>query len=413
MKTFRFRLYPNHRQERKMLRMIDTSRRLWNDALAHRRRRWQENGESTPYNLQQWILTRERHSDPLLGELYSQSAQDTLHRLAHAFEAFFARRAGYPKFKKFSQRGSFTYPQAYNGSVKLDTRRRRLFLSKVGNVPIILHRPITSGARLKTCTVVREPSGRWFASLVFEEVIPLQDLIVPVSWSSSVGVDLGLKSLVTLSDGTKVEHPHYLRKSEKRLKHLNRNLSRKQMGSHNREKARKRLAIEHSKVANQRKDHNHKLSTRLLADNKLVVFEDLRVSNMVLNQRLAKSIYDAGWAQLVKFAEYKAKAAGGLVLRVPAAYSTQECWFCGELNQLSLDVRESECMGCCRWLDRDINAARVVLKRGIAKVGQDMPELKPVETRPLLLQRTGEASLVKDAGSTRHEIGAGTSRPRS
>ena len=396
-----------------MLRMIDASRRLWNDALAHRRRRWQENGQSTSYNLQQWILTRERHSDPLLGELYSQSAQDVLHRLAHAFESFLARRAGYPKFKKFSQSGSFTYPQAYNGSVKHDTRRRRLFLSKVGNVCIVFHRSIPSAARLKTCIVVREPSGRWFASLVFEEVIPLQDLTVPVSWSSYVGVDLGLKSLITLSDGIKVEHPHYLGKSEKRLKHLNRNVSRKQKGSHNREKARKRLAIEHLKVANRRKEHNHKLSTRLLADYKFVIFEDLRVSNMVLNHALAKSIYDAGWAQLVKLAGYKAKAVGGLVIRVPAAYSTQECWFCGKLNQLSMDVRESECKGCHRWLDRDINAARIVLKRGIAKVGQDMPELKPVETRPLLLQRTGEASLVKDAGSTRHAIGAGTSRPSS
>jgi putative transposase len=382
-----------------MLQMIETARRLWNDALAHRQRRWQEHRQSTSYNLQQWILTRERHSDSLLGELYSQSAQNILHRLDKAFEAFFERRASYPKLKKFSQSGSLTYPQAYNGCVKPDVRRRRLFLSKVGNVPIVFHRPLPSGARLKICTIAREPSGSWFGSLVYEEVIPLRDLIVPASWVSPVGVDLGLKSLVTLSDGTKVEHPRYLRKSEEKLKHLQRDLSRKEKGSRNREKARKRLAIQHSKVANQRADRNHKLSTRLIREHKFVAFEALRVRNMVRNHALAKSIYHAGWAQLVKLAEYKALASGSTVIRVPAAYSTQECWFCGKLNQLSLGVCESECQGCHRWLDRDINAARIMLKRGIAKVGQDMPELKPVETRPLLLQTTGEASQVVEAGN--------------
>jgi putative transposase len=399
LKALRFRLYPNNVQEKKMMRMMDASRRLWNDALGHRQRRWQERRQSTSYNLQQWILTEERHRDPLLGELYSQSAQDILHRLDKAFEAYFERRAGYPKFKKDSQWGSLTYPQAYNGSVKPDTRRKRLFVSKVGNVPIIFHRPLPKGARLKICTVVREPSGCWFASLVYEEVIPLQNLSIPASWLSPVGVDLGLKSLVTLSDGMKVEHPHYLRKSELRLKHLQRALSRRQPGSHNREKARKRLAILHSKVANQRSDFNHKLSTRLVRDHKFVVFEDLRIKNMVRNRGLAKSIHDAGWAQLIRFAEYKAPTAGSVVVRVPAAYSTLECSFCGKLNAVSLDMREFECQGCHRWLDRDINGAGIVLKRGIAKVGQDMPELKPVETGPLLLRTTTVASPIKEAGN--------------
>ena len=393
-----------------MILLLEASRKLWNEALAHRQGRWQEHRQSTSYNLQQRILTVERHSDPLLGKLYSQSAQDVLHRLDKAFGAFFAGRSSYPKFKKFSHSGSLTYPQAYNGSVKPDARRKRLFVSKVGNIRTIFHRPLPSGARLNTCNIVREPGGRWFASLVYEDTVPLQDLAFPASWLSPVGVDLGLRSLVCLSDGTKVRNPHFLRKSEKRLKHLSRNLSHKQKSSHNREKARKTLAIHHSKVANQRKDHNQKLSTTILRDHKFVAFEDLRVRNMVHNHALAKSIHDAGWGQLVNFTEYKAPATGAFVVRVTAAYSTQECWFCGKLNKLSLKIREWECLGCNRLLDRDINAARIVLKRGMAKVGQDMPELKPVETRPLLSRTTGEASQVVEAGTTRHAIGAESSR---
>jgi putative transposase len=387
-----------------MLRMIEASRRLWNEALAHRRKRWLAERKSTSYYLQQRVLTEERHIDAFLGILYSQSAQQILRRLDRAFEAFFERRAGYPKFKKFSQSGSFAYPQAYNGSVKPDTHRKRLFLSKVGNVRIVFHRPLPSGARIKICSVVRERSGRWFASLVFEELIPLQNLNVPNSWRSFIGVDLGLKSLLTLSDGTKVPHPHYLAKTEKKLKRLQRILSRKRKGSRNGEYARKRLALQHAKVANQRSDYNHKISTMLVRNYKFIAFENLRVRNMVANHALAKSIHDAAWAQLVRQTEYKARAAGSVVVRVPAAYSTQECSFCGTLNRVSLDVRTFECVGCHRLLDRDTNAAQVVLKRGLAiagltapKVGQDMPELRPAETRPLLPQTTGEASRVEEA----------------
>ena len=141
---------------------------------------------------------------------------------------------------------------------------------------------------------------------------------------------------------------------------------------------------------------------------------------MVRNHALAKSIQDAGWGQLVRLAEYKALKVGTMVVRVPAAYSTQECIYCGTLNRVSLDVRQFGCCGCRRVLDRDTHAAQVVLKRGlaiagltIAVVGQDMPELKPVETRPLLLQSTGGARQVEEAGTTRLAIEAGSPRLQS
>ncbi len=401
--ALRFRLYPNHEQEEKMLTTLEICRHLWNDALAHRKNRWERFRQSTSYNHQQWVLTAERHSDQALREVYSQAAQDILHRLDRAFKAFFEHRARYPRFKRHREHGSFTYPQAYNGSAKPDPLRKRLFLSKVGNVEAVFHRPIPRDARLKTCTVVREPNDEWYASLVYEEVVPLQGIeIAPIIASSPlppVGIDLGLNSLITTSDGESIPHPRFLRTAEKRLKHLQREFSRKRKGSKNQTKARRRLAVQHAKVARRRADFNHKLSSRLARAHDLIAFEDLRVRNMVRNRSLAKSIQDAGWGQLVMFTEYKTASAGKLVVKVTAAYSTQECFFCGALNQIPLNVREIVCVGCGRILGRDVNAARIVLKRAIAQVGQDMPEFTPVETEPLPVQTTGAASQVVEAGT--------------
>lgn len=400
MKALRFRLYPNPGQEQKMLATLEACRHLWNDALAHRKRRWEEERMSVTYNQQQWILTAVRRADLDLQAVYSQTAQDVLHRLDIAFRSFFSQKAGCPKFKKFSRFGSFTYPQAYNGSVKPDPLRKRLYLSKVGSVKTVFHRPLPRDALMKTCTVVREACGEWYASLVYEDVVPLQGVAIPtVMVESAVGVDLGLMAIITISDGKDIPHPKFLRRAEKKLKHLQRELSRKQEGSRNREKARIRLAKQHARVARQRADNNHKLSRRLLYGHSLVGFEDLRISNMVRNHALAKSIQDAGWGQLIRFTEYKATESGARVVRVESAYSTQECFWCGALNGISLDQREFACVGCGRTITRDVNAARVVLKRALAQVGQGMPELKPVETEPLRVQTTGRASPVFEAGT--------------
>lgn len=192
--ALRFRLYPSRDQEARMLRTLEACRHLWDDALSHRRERWQNGRRSTSYNYQQWILTAERHADPEFGSLHSQVAQDVLHRLDRAFKAFFEHRSRYPRYKKYSQSGSFTYPQAYNGSVKPDARMGRLFLSKVGNVPTVFHRQLPNDSRMKICTVAREPDGRWFASFVFEEVVPLQNIMAPklsVTMMTPIGIDLG------------------------------------------------------------------------------------------------------------------------------------------------------------------------------------------------------------------------------
>jgi putative transposase len=197
--------------------MIEAARRLWNDALAHRKRCWEEERLPTSYAQQCRILTVERAADPLLTDLYSQAAQEILKRLDKAFKAFFEHRARYPKFKKFSGSGSFTYPQAYKFGVKPLVNQKRLFLSKVGNVRVVFHRQLPA-ARLKTCTVVRETNGEWYACLIYEGEDPVTQ--ESAEFASPVGIDLGLKSLVSSTDGEKIPHPQYLRRAEKRLNRL-------------------------------------------------------------------------------------------------------------------------------------------------------------------------------------------------
>jgi len=411
--AFRFRLYPDLSQEARMVRALEATRRLWNDALAHRKRRWENERQATSHGLQARLLTAEREQDVLLGELHSQAGQDVLRRLDRAFKSFFEHRARYPRFKKFRRSGSFTYPQAYNRSVKPDVARRRLFLSKVGNVPVVFHRPLPRDSRLKTCTVVRESDVKWFASLVFEEVVPLQN-VRPASrflaTKTPIGVDLGLLSLLATSDGEKTEHPNFLRRAEQRLKRLQRVLSRKQKGSKNRFRARERVASQHSRVRRQRLDFNHKLSAKLVGEHGFIAFEDLRISNMVRNHALAKSIQDASWGQLVRLTEYKAIATGCMVVRVPAEYSTQECVHCGTLNKIALDLRSFECCGCRGLLDRDTNAAQVVLKRGLAIAWLDQCKGRAGHARTQACgdrasapQSTGGVSQVEEAGTIRPE----------
>lgn len=396
--------------------MVETARKLWNAALAQRKRRWDEEGLTTSYRQQSLTLTAEKRVDPVLRQLYSQAAQDVLLRLDRAFKAFFANRANYPRFKKFSEFGSFTYPQAYNGSVKPDRIHRRLFLSRVGNVKVVYHRELPQNQKLKICTVVREGNGEWYACLVYEggEKPSLLKKFV-----SPIGIDLGVKSLVVTTEGLKIAHPHFLRKSEIRMKLAYRRFSKARRGSRNREKARKLLAIRSSKIARQRADFNHKLSFRLVQNHDFIAFEALKIRNMLGNHSLSKSISDAGWGQLRNFSEYKAERAGKRVVRVPPEYSTQECYFCGTNNQVPLGVETFQCAGCSRTLDRDSNGAWNVLKRGLIQVGQDMPELKPAETGPLPDPETGRASSVVEAGTkrgediaNRRESAAGSPRPR-
>ncbi len=330
-----------------------------------------------------------------MAELYSQSAQDILRRLDLAYKAFFNGIAKKPKFHKFRNEGSFVYPQAYNGSVVLGEKTVRL--SKVGEVPIVVHREIPKDGRLDICCIRKEACGEWYAILTYETSQPLVNS--KEVFDSPLGIDLGLKSIITTTEGQKVEPPHFYRKSQGRLRRLQRQLARRQKGSKNREKARQLVAIQHAKVRRQREHFNNVLSCRIVKDHDLVVMEDLRIRNMVRNHRLAKSISDAGWGQLKVMVDYKEKKIGGRMLPIDPAGTTSECFFCGTKNDVDLSMREFDCSGCGRHLERDFHSSWRILKEGLSQIGQGMPEYTRVEMASLPTQPNWAANVVEEAGT--------------
>ena len=328
--------------------------------------------------------------------VHSQILQDVLRRLDKAFEAFFVRvvrkregrriKAGFPRFKPASRYNSFTYAQS--GFRLLENGH--IWLSKIGELRVFRHRE--PKGRIKTLQVKRDNVGDWFVIVTTQS----PDVRAGVQ-ETRIGIDCGLKSLVVLSSGEFIDPPKSLRKSERRIKLLQRRLSRKVKGSNNRAKARLKLAKLHRKVFRQRDDFLHKTSTWLVKKGDVLVFEDLHIKNMLRNHHLAKSIGDASWGKLVRYASYKASSAGGRVELVDPRGTTQMCSGCGTVVKKSLSKRIHLCPKCGLLLDRDLNAARNILN----KAGRGTPKLMPVETGPPPSHSTGLASPIVESGSQR------------
>jgi putative transposase len=375
-KAFRFRLYPTAEQERMFSEWLNTCRILYNRSLSERKEVYERDNTSISYYNQAVALTQLKKDDLRLKSVNAQVLQDTLKRLDKAFQNFFRRvkageKPGYPRFKSYDRYDSFTYPQ--DVSVPDGSRLR---LSKIGMVRVKQHRHIPIDAIVKTCTIKRE-ADQWYAIFTTESQGPLAREKHVIK--KAVGIDLGIKELITLSTGETVDNPKWLRASERKLAKEQRRLSRKRKGSVNRKKQKLEVQKVHRKISNQRKDYHHKLSNELVRDYDLIVFEDLKIRNMVKNRYLAKSISDAGWGQLVSFVTYKAEEAGTVIELVNPRGTSQECSSCGEVVQKTLAVRVHKCPHCGLVMDRDENAAINILNRGLENVGQGLPEYTPVE----------------------------------
>jgi putative transposase len=364
IRNYKFRLYPNKEQERKLLRWLETCRRIYNTALAQRKEAWEKEKRSVTRTEQQVWLKEAKKDNDYFKEVHSQVAQEVLFRVERAFAGFFRRvrngeTPGYPRFKGKGRYKSLTFTQFGDG-LGASFQNGKLKLSKIGLVKIKLHRDISG--TVKTVTVKRDTIGKWYAVLAVET-----ELNQPGTHpGTAAGLDVGLEKFATLSDGSAIENPRYLRKTEKRLKHAQRALSRKQKGSRNREKTRLKVAKLHTKVRNQRKDFLHKESRRLVNVYKMIAVEDLTVKNMVENHHLAKSISDAGWSEFLAMLCYKAEEAGSRVVKVNPSGTSQECSRCGTTVVKDLSVRVHRCPHCGLVLDRDVNAARNILKIALA-----------------------------------------------
>ncbi len=383
---YKYRLYPFKNQERELLRQLEELRFLRNYALGERMDAWRLAKKSINYVGQCRALTKWRAYDSEgVGRVYSQVAQECLARLDDAFKHFFRRvkngeKPGYPRFH--SEITSLTYPQAEDGSAALTGGRggtHRLHLAKIGDIPIEVHRKPAEG-RVKTCTVERE-GDRWYAILTIEVPDPAPSPATPPE--KPVGVDLGLTALATLSTGEKVEPPKFLRRAEKRLKWLDREVARKKKGSCNREKAKIRRARYYAKVRDQRRDFAHKLTTGWADTYDLIAFEDMDLRGMA-RSHTGKSMLDAGWGMLRQYSEYKQKNRSHRYVEVPTKNTTQTCHQCGKLAMPHLELadREFRSTACGHVMDRDVNAAKNVIARALAIVGRGTPESTPVETGP-------------------------------
>lgn len=363
-RNYKFRLYPNKEQEFRLLCWLETCRWIYNTTLAQRKEaREREKRFVSRIEQQVWHKEAKKKEDRLR-EVHSQVAQEVLFRVERAFAAFFRRvksgeTPGYPRFKGRVRYKSITFTQL-GESKGTSFQGGKLRLSKIGLVKIRLHREIPGN--IKTVIVKRDATGKWWAVFAVEV-----GLAQPrTHMGPAVRLDVGLEKFAALSDGGAIENSRHLRKAEKQLKHAQRSLSRRKKGSRNREKARQKLARLHTKVCSQRWDFLYKQSRRLVNAYGLIAVEQLSVKGMVKNHRLAKSISDAGWSEFIAMLEYKAAEAGARLVRVNPSSTSQECSRCGMTVPKELSQRVHCCPYCGLVLDRDINAARNILRKALA-----------------------------------------------
>lgn len=365
-KTFQFRIYPTKNQEVLLNRTLSTCRHLYNEALAERKHESELNELMRdfgvfPWGKPEWINYYDQANDlsesktNFQKEVFSQVLQNVLKRVDRSFKNFF-NGFGYPRFQGRNRYNSFTYPQK---GFELD---EKLTLSKIGNIKIIQHREIEG--KIKTCTIKKD-IDQWYVSFSCE----IDNPILPVEIKTETGIDVGLKSLLTMSNGSQIEPPEFLRESEQKLTQEQKRLSRKKKRSQNRNHQRIVVAKTHRRIRNQRKDFAHKTSRKLVEIFDRIVFEDLQIKNMVQNHHLAKSISDASWSQLISFTKSKAECAGKIVELVNARNTSQNCSGCGNSVPKDLSVRIHSCPFCGLELDRDHNAAINILKRSNSTVG--------------------------------------------
>jgi len=373
-KSFKYRIYPTKSQIKTLEKWLDLGRELYNSALEERRESWKEK-ISISYKMQSEQLPELKKIRPEYKEVHSQVLQQNLVRLDRAFKSFFKRvkngeKPGYPRFKPADRFNSLVYPQA--PGFKL-LSKKRLHLSGIGEVKIKLHRDVLGNP--KTCSIKRTSSSYWYASFSCDQV-PVEEW--PEAYGE-VGIDPGLESFATISDGkseTKIANPRWFRKSEKRLAKAQRELSKKKRGSKRRGKARQRVARIHEKIANQRDDFQWKLARKIVESNRLIAIEDTDVKEMLETSPRGrnKSIQDAAWSRFKSILSCKASNAGREFALVPAPGTSSTCSRCGFYRKKELSERTHRCGNCGLVLDRDVNAARNILKAGQAFRGSTSRE---------------------------------------
>lgn len=356
IKACKYRIYPNNEQRVVFEKHFGCTRFVYNYFLRQRVDWYAEHKDAEKkgltYRDTAAMLTclKKQEEYSWLNEVNSQSLQQSLMNLDRAYNNFFNKRAKFPRFKKRRDKQSFSIPQRWF------LEGDRLNIPGVKGIKVNFHRPIRGV--MKSVTISRTRSGKFFASILCEDEIP-----GPEYTGGEVGVDFGISNFITTSDAEVIKPPQFLRKSEKQLKRRQKNVSSKVKGSNNRQKAIVKLAKQHEKVSNQRQDFLHKTSRQLVSENQAIHIESLAIKNMIKNHYLAKSIADAGWSRFVNMLEYKGQWYGCHIHKIDRFFpSSKRCHKCGFINgTLTLGDRQWQCPECSTVHNRDLNAAINIL----------------------------------------------------
>lgn len=416
--SYRYRLYPLRPQLPLLERHRTELAALGNHALAQRQDAWRKERRSVSYLDQQRDLTRWRNYDrDGLGQVSVRVAQDCLQRLDLAFRAFFRRitsgerRPGYPHYRRSVD--SFTYTPGSNPVVSGPHQTWRVKVPKVGEIPLRLHRPLPDDAKVRTVTV-RSSVGEWFATLSLDVPDPPPPLPQCQSPMHPVGVDLGVAAALTLSTGERIESPRFWTDMEFRMRSEQRRLSRKQKGSHRYERQRGRVARCHARVRRQREWSAHQVSHDLAERFDLVAFEDVEASELVEGNPLANRILNSVWGSVRSKTAYWERVRRGRCVEVPTQGTTQTCSSCGRLAlpPLLLSDRVYHCGGCGHEEDRDVNAARNVLNRGMTLLEREprgsATEVRRGESGPPPRRVGRRAYPARRVGSRNREVRIGS-----
>lgn len=377
--SYKFRLYPTKTQETRLEETIQTCRTLYNDFVFESRLAYKD-GYSVQYDeLQRMIPEMTKHKT-----IYSKVAQVVLWQFYNNLKVLSAlakrgKRTGKLRYKSKSRFRSINYNQS--GFRLLDDQI--LKLSKIGKIKCVIHRPILG--KIKEVIVKKELTGAWHAIAVCENDLKTSCSLLR---KKIVGIDVGINNFVYDSDCHLIQHPNLLRKSEKKLKRTQRKLSKKVKGSANRWKQRLRLARVHQKIKQQRNDFLHKVSRRYVDNYDTIFVEDLKITNMIKNHHLAKSISDSSWNSFFQKLEYKAERADILFRKVAPNDTSQKCSRCNNFVKKSLAQRTYHCPFCGLEIDRDYNAARNIKQKGLDSLPLEWRKVTPLERRPLAIAQT-------------------------